>query len=258
MRVLSLGAGVQSSTLLLMACAGELALDAAIFADTQWESAATYAHLAWLEQQAQAADIPVHRVTRGNIRVDALASSRRAASLPFYLRNPDLSEGMLRRQCTGEYKIKPIRAQVRALGATAANPTTQLIGISLDECHRMKDSDVRFIVHEYPLIDRRMTRGDCLVWLYEHGYPRPPKSACIGCPFHANDHWRRLRDESPAEWADAIAFDAAIRTNARTRVSGTAYLHRQRVPLDQADIRSEQERGQMDLFGEECAGVCGV
>ena len=37
MRVLSLGAGVQSSTLLLMACHGELELDAAIFADTQWE-----------------------------------------------------------------------------------------------------------------------------------------------------------------------------------------------------------------------------
>ena len=38
--MLSLGAGVQSSTLLLMAREGELELDAAVFADTRWEPAA--------------------------------------------------------------------------------------------------------------------------------------------------------------------------------------------------------------------------
>lgn len=258
MRVLSLGAGVQSSTLLLMACEGTEPIDAAIFADTQWEPHAVYAHLSWLEQQARTAGIPVYRVTGGNLREDALAVGRRAASLPFYLVNPDGSDGMLRRQCTGEYKIKQIKSQIRALGATAEQPARQLIGISLDECHRMRDSDVRYIRHEYPLIDRGMTRHDCLRWMERHGYPRPPKSACIGCPFHDNAHWRRLRDESPDEWQDAVAFDRAIRHNARTAISGTAYLHRQRVPLDEADIRSAAERGQLDLFGEECAGVCGI
>lgn len=39
-RVLSLGAGVQSSTLLLMAVHGEIQIDRAIFADTQSEPAA--------------------------------------------------------------------------------------------------------------------------------------------------------------------------------------------------------------------------
>lgn len=46
MRVLSLGAGVQSSTLLPMAIEGELQIDRAIFADTQWEPRAVYQ---WLE-----------------------------------------------------------------------------------------------------------------------------------------------------------------------------------------------------------------
>lgn len=257
MRVLSLGAGVQSSTLLLMACEGELQLDAAIFADTQWEPAAVYAHLAWLEEQAQEASIPVHRVSKGSLREAALAGSTRSASIPLHLRNPDGSPGMLRRQCTKEYKIAPIRRQLRDLNATREQPATLCIGISLDEVERMRTSDVQYIRHEYPLIDRRMTRTDCLRWMAQRDYPLPPKSACIGCPYHDNARWRRLRDESPGEWQDAIAFDAAIR-NGRTRINAEAFLHRQLVPLDQADIRSEQERGQLDLFGEECAGVCGV
>src|SRR4051794_22841087 len=68
LRVLSLGAGVQSSTLLLMAVQGELDLDAAIFADTQWEPAWVYDHLTSLELEARRAGIPLHRVTAGSLR----------------------------------------------------------------------------------------------------------------------------------------------------------------------------------------------
>ena len=44
--VLSFGAGVQSTTLLLLSCDGLLPrLDHVIFADTQWEPQAVYRHL---------------------------------------------------------------------------------------------------------------------------------------------------------------------------------------------------------------------
>jgi hypothetical protein len=69
LRVLSLGAGVQSSTCLLMSLAGELPrLDAAVFADTGWEPKAVYAHLDRLEATATAGGIPVYRVSAGNLR----------------------------------------------------------------------------------------------------------------------------------------------------------------------------------------------
>ena len=65
-RVLSLGAGVQSTTLALMAAVGEIERPAAaIFADTQWEPEAVYRHLDWLEALLP---YPVLRVTQGNIR----------------------------------------------------------------------------------------------------------------------------------------------------------------------------------------------
>lgn len=62
--IISLGAGVQSSTLALMAVHGEITPmpDAAIFADTQAEPQSVYKWLDWLEMQLP---FPVHRVTKG-------------------------------------------------------------------------------------------------------------------------------------------------------------------------------------------------
>lgn len=49
MRILSLGAGVQSSTIALMAERGETdPIDAAVFADTQAEPAGVYVRTLWM------------------------------------------------------------------------------------------------------------------------------------------------------------------------------------------------------------------
>lgn len=256
MRVLSLGAGVQSSTLLLMAVHGELQIDRAIFADTQWEPKEVYDWLGGLVLAAGAVGIPVETVTAGNLREDALAASRRFASMPLHVLNTDGSPGMIRLQCTKEYKISPIQRRLRELGVTRKQPATMLIGISLDEALRMKPSRVQYVQHEYPLIERRMTRLDCLRWLSDHGYPQAPKSACIGCPFMDNARWRNMRDHHPVEWADAVDFDAAVRR--MTRIDGDVFLHRSLVPLPMVDLRTEQDRGQLDLFDQDCDGMCGV
>lgn len=256
MRVLSLGAGVQSSTLLLMAVHGELQIDRAIFADTQWEPREVYDWLGGLVLVAGAAGIPVETVTAGNLREDALTASRRFASMPLHVLNADGSPGMIRRQCTKEYKISPIQRRLRELGVTRKNPATMLIGISLDEAQRMKPSRVQYVRHEYPLIDRRMSRSDCLRWLSDHSYPQAPKSACIGCPFMDNARWRNMRDLHPAEWADAVDFDQSVRR--MTRIDGDVFLHRSLMPLPMVDLRTEQDRGQLDLFDAECEGMCGV
>lgn len=259
LRVLSLGAGVQSTTLLLMAVHGELRLDRAIFADTQWEPRGVYDWLGGLQLAAGLAGIPVDVVTAGNLRADA-AGSRRFAAIPLHVRNRDGSAGMLRRQCTKEYKVRPVQRVLRALGATARHPIALLIGISRDEAQRMAPSRVRYAVHEYPLVDLRMTRADCVSWLAAHGYPEPPKSACIGCPFMDNGRWRDLRDNRPAEWADAVDLDAAIRSN--TRIVGESFLHRSLVPLPMADLSTPRERasaaGQLDLFDDVSDGECGA
>src|SRR3990167_7074077 len=69
--IISLGAGVQSSTMALMAAAGEITPmpTAAIFADTQDEPSNVYRWLDWLEKQLP---FPVYRVTNGSLSASIL------------------------------------------------------------------------------------------------------------------------------------------------------------------------------------------
>lgn len=120
----------------------------------------------------------------------------------------------------------------------------------------MRDSQEKWARHYYPLIERRMTRKDCLAWLDAHGYPRPPKSACIGCPFHDDHHWRDMKLNRPDEFQDAVEFDHAQRH--QQYLTGEAYLHRSLKPLNEVDFSSVEERGQINMFENECEGMCGV
>lgn len=268
--VLSLGAGVQSSTLALMAALGLIKPMPrfAIFADTGWEGSATYEWLLWLEHQLP---YPVVRIRKGNIREDQIVARQRGgringarwASLPYFVDTGQAREGRIRRQCTAEYKIEPIemylRREVLGLRPRQRSPRevriVQWRGISADEAQRMRPSSHSWMEVRYPLaMELGLTRNDCLRWMERNGYPRPPRSACIGCPFHSNDEWRDMRDNRPDEWADAVSFDSAIREAGGMR--GKSYLHRSLLPLDQAPI--DGNLAQADLWGQECEGMCGV
>jgi hypothetical protein len=263
LRVLSLGAGVQSTTLLLMALDGEIGwLDCAIFADTGWEPKAVYEHLSFLEEKAQVAGFPIYRVSAGSLREKALRTLKRTgfAVLPLHGRAADGHKTMRRRQCTREYKVTPITKMIRQLlslqkGQRIPSGThvEQWYGISLDEAHRMRQNREPWITNVYPLIDRRMRRGDCVAWLISRGYSIPPKSACIACPYHDNKQWRDMKDNRPEEWADAVAFDAELR-----QYDNSVYIHQRLIPLDQVDLSTSEDYGQLNMFGNECEGLCSV
>lgn len=265
-RALSLGAGVQSTTLALMAAHGEIEPpDVAIFADTQWEPRAVYEHLAWL-RSPNVLPFPVNIVSIGDIRVSIRerrnTTGGRFTAIPWHTVNADGSERMGRRQCSSEYKLTPIMREIRRLlGKRPRDPIPAgsvdvLIGISWDERHRMRDARQAYMVNRYPLVDKQMTRTDCLRWLERHGYPKPPKSACIGCPFHDDAAWRDMRDNRPEEWAEAVEYDRMLRTGDSRGMRCTEYMHRARVPLDQVDFLLADR--QLDLWGNECEGMCGV
>lgn len=267
LEILSLGAGVQSTALALMACDGTLpGLDGAIFADTGWEPARVYQHLDRLERHLNDAGIPLHKVNKGNLRRDSIDPAHRFASVPYYVRNPDGSDGMGRRQCTAEYKLSPIMRKCRELLGAAppdyrrvpkGNIVVQWIGFSTDEIHRVNNRrDNQYSEKRYPLLELDMSRKDCQRYLAKVGWGDTAKSACIGCPFHGNAQWRDLRDNYPEEWADAVDFDRRIRKGGARGLppNGEAFLHRSRVPLDIAPIdkvtRREYGEMQIDIFDE--------
>lgn len=267
MNVLSLGAGVQSSTVLLMSCWGVLPkLDAAIFADTGWEPQAVYDWLTVLEVEGEKAGIPIYRVKHGDIRSDAIRSKmpynkddgERWASMPLFTDNTAF--GQLRRQCTKEYKIQPIERKVRELWGDqdrTVGCVSQWMGISGDEMRRCRTSRQYWIMFYYPLIfafDRPWHRHDCVNWLRQHGFDKVPRSACLGCPYHSDDEWRAIK-ANPEQWADVVAFDEAIRTT--LTIKSGAYLHRSCRPLPMVDLESLEDKGQQNWLNE-CEGMCGV
>jgi hypothetical protein len=268
LRVISLGAGVQSTTMALMAAHGEITPmpDCAIFADTQSEPTYVYEHLRWL-MSGNVLPFPVYVVTRGNLGEDIGTTNERRrfvkSLIPAYVRSNGNAGGMLIRECTRDYKIHPIIKKVRELAGLPPRKRApnhpiveQWIGISIDEAIRMKPSGHAWITHRWPLIEKQMKRSDCLRWLERRGFPIPRKSACMFCPYRSDAEWREL---PAADFADAVNVDQKLRdVNKNFRTKGEIYLHRSCLPLDQVDLSTPEDHGQLNLFNNECEGMCGV
>jgi hypothetical protein len=271
LHILSLGAGVQSSTLALMAAHGEVGPmpDHAIFADTGAEPAGVYRWLDWLEKQLP---FPVHRVMHkeGLLKEmeKTIASGGRFVTPLFYTATDGQREGQIRRQCTREFKIQPIERKIRELLGLAKGqrgPKHVAVvcwqGISTDEIQRARKGIEGWQQFRYPLIEKRMTRQDCLAWMAAKGYPLPVKSACTFCPYHDAALWRDMRDNDPDSWAEAVRVDKLIRSVHEKGTDGIEkelYVHRSLVPLEEVDLRTPADFGQLDAFSEECEGMCGI
>jgi len=271
--VLSLGAGVQSSALALMAAKGMIKPmpDVAIFADTQSEPESVYTWLDWLENQLP---FPVVRVTNGNLEEACLELVKNKkgqniskTAIPNFTQDKTNGEqGFMRQRfCTADYKIKPIMAWIKdrykiKRGEKVAR-ICQWIGISMDEIQRVKESQVKWMKHRWPLVEIGMHRPMILQWFKDQGYPEPPRSACYFCAFHDDNEWRRLRDEEPQSFAKAIEFEKEFQQSRQhiDQLNSVPYLHRSCRPLDQIDLRTDIDKGQSVMgFIQECEGMCGL
>jgi hypothetical protein len=257
MKVLSFGGGVQTCTMVAMCANGDLPKpDAIIFSDPGWESRLTYEYIKEFEIYMNKHGMKLITTKNGNIRHDLEHKGKRFVSLPLYS-HPN---GMLRRQCTSEYKIVPVQKKIRELCGMKYRqwmPRNEVhdlwLGISTDEATRMKPSRIKWLKNCYPLIDANMNRQDCLRYLTTRGIPIPPKSACIGCPFHDNHYWKEMKKNRPDEFDDACKVDDMVRTFSVSMKNKT-FLHNSRKPLREVNF----DDGQQDFFDNECEGHCGL
>lgn len=266
LNVIALGAGVQSSTMAFMAARGEIEPmpDAAIFADVGAEPDEVMDYFDYLEDELP---FPVYKVMSKDgltkeIERSVAGEVDRLGNPPFYTIK-DGEVGLLNRVCTTEFKIAPIKKKIREMlglkpGQRVSKDTrvTQWMGISLDEIQRLRESRDKWIEFRYPLVDMRMRRGDCLEWMSHNGYPKPPRSACVYCPYHDNKTWRKIKMTDANAWDEAVRVDRLIRDGV-TGTTSKLYLHQSGQPLDEVDFSNDFDRGQLS-FLDECEGLCGV
>jgi len=264
--VLNLGAGVQSSVLLLMACSGELEdrgwarPEVAVFADTQDEPSDVMEWLPMLRMEAHRAGIPLVEGTAGNLRQDVIDTAqgrrKRVSNPPVFVRDAHGKKQMIPRGCTRDYKIRVIRRELRLLGYGERRPVVSYLGLTVDEVQRMKPSDVQWASIDWPLIHLGMSRHDCELWLERNGYPKAPKSACRMCPMRSDAAWRQMKNTLPEDFASAVEVDRAIRAS-WPGLRGEAFLHSSLVPLEDVDFRNVEDLGQASIFDQQCeTGGC--
>ena len=247
--IISLGAGTQSSALLLLAADGELddLPRLALFADTGHERPATYE---WLKRLEAESSIPVERTTAGDLLEAATTDSFNP--IPLHTTNDDGSTTMGRKQCTYQFKIRPIRALLRRRGYGPKRPIQMLMGISVDEVERVKPSSVGWVENRYPLIDLGWRRADCIRYLRERMGEEPPNSACYFCPLVGDGRRLEIRASDPPTFERMVKADEAMRIGRNGReqfVSGSM------IPLREL---AEAADRQPSLFDAECEGYCGV
>lgn len=274
LRVLSLGAGVQSSYVLLKMFEEEIApADLILFADTGNEPKQVYQwldHLKKLVGSKLNIEIVRNNQNTGNIIDDYKAQDGRYALIPTHILKEDGSTGFGRRTCTFEYKIRPIQVRVREeLGVkTLRNKAVEMVmGISIDEIQRAKYPQTQWQINCYPLIENEISRSDCQHFFKHSNYGTPPRSACIVCPYHNNEEWFNLKENFPEEFKYAVEFDEWLRdpksesvgiNNFRRNDSKSEqYLYSKKIPLRVATFKEPSDY-QGSSFDDECEGMCGI
>jgi hypothetical protein len=177
--VISYGGGVQSTALIVLAMSEGWDIDEIVHVDLlDAESPATREYVAlfreWLRERGR--DVTV---IERNMYQDMLDNPG-FTPVPWHGRREKF---MLKRQCTREYKVQPLQRYL--YDRYPGERVGLMLGISVDEYHRMRDSSAARIEHVYPLVDRRLTRWQCRDIIERAGLAVPWKSSCWFCPFRS-------------------------------------------------------------------------
>lgn len=252
LRSISYGGGVQSTALLVLAAQGRINYPLFIMAnvgdDSEHPATMTYVRDVATPYAAEhGLELAVLNKERGG-EVETLYGKltrpgSRSTSIPYRskLDGPPMS-----RSCTAEFKMRVIGRELRRRGATAADPATVGIGISLDEIQRANRKPQPYETLTYPLVGvgeetgLKLNRLDCERVIRDAGLPVPPKSSCYFCPFHSPAAWADLARETPDLFEKAADLETHLRDRSLRDGNGPVYLTRFGIPLRDA-IDTDQE-----------------
>lgn len=221
--VLSYGGGVNSSALFFFIVEKQLPLDLVIFADTGEELPATYEAVERMKQECDKQQIPFATCRSHHGKLYDYYKAKRAVP------------SMMKRDCTGKFKVAPIRKYVRELYGKEEK-FLMYIGITIEEWHRMRDSNVSYITHSYPFCDAKITRQGNIEILKAADFAAA-KSGCIGCIYNKKQTWLKMAMQQPDEFARWEALDKGNMRYPQVTLSPAFKLE---------DIR-KQAKGQLQL-----------
>lgn len=256
LKVFSYGGGVQSTAALVLAAQGKIDYKTFLFCnvgdDSENPDTITYVHdVAMPYAQRNGIElIELQRTgTSEQKTLYALLMRENTPSIPVYLG----SGAPANRSCTRKFKVAVVDRWLKEHGAKQSGATVGL-GISLDEWHRMRtgsDPETPWKQVEYPLIDLRLDRAQCLTIIEHAGLPIPSKSSCYFCPFHTIRRWQEMRHTQPVLFQKACDLEASINERRAKLGKDQVWLTGKLKPL--AKVTTEYQQG--NLFEDDQA-IC--
>lgn len=242
LRVISYGGGVQSTAMLVLAATDRLGrVDAALFAnvgdDSEHPDSLRYVRevaTPWAAERG----LPVHELRRvkrdgtvETLKGRILDPTKKSIAAPWRGENGS----PMTRDCTSNFKVDVLARWLREHGATRQNKAEVLIGISVDEIERANNGQPRPTENRtYPLLDLRLTRGDCAQIIRDAGLPVPRKSSCYFCPFHNLRNWQEMRRDEPELFEEAACLEDYVLARQVTLGRFPLYLTGRGKPIREA------------------------
>jgi len=243
--LISFGAGVNSTAMTIL-LVNEGWRGPIMFADTgcEWPETYCFAEMFardWLAPRAM-------RITVLDGAYRAQASGRDERTLIGYCEGYAVTPFAGSRWCTQGWKSEPMRHWADAQGITE-----QLVGIAADEAHRQREL-------RYPLVERGITRADCIRIIEAEGLPVPQKSGCYICPFQRIGQWRDLYYRHPELFERAARLEelssARRGVQAHIRVGGEMTLRQMQARFERQTALFDEGEWDSLLRYKPC--VCGV
>lgn len=161
----------------------------------------------------------------------------------FFVKHANGKRGKLRQACTREFKITPLRREIRRIlyeryeihpsGGKIPGVIETWIGFAMDEQHRVKPSDRKYIALRHPLIEAGLDRPTIDGLYVQYGVPIPPSSVCNGCFSNGLGTFSQMHAHAPDDFEQACRVDDAVRDLRLFGISNPVYVSPTLLPLRQ-------------------------
>lgn len=248
MKILSCGAGMQSTALTLMSCENAKksnkwplvpVYDAVIFCDLGGEANWVYDQVKFMQHACGDAGIPFYILNEKNLYDDYIKNfgTSRVVTIPFWSIDENGKKGKLTRHCTIDYKILQIQKFFRwtllgyKKGQHIKSEDVQAhemhIGFSLEEKHRIFDSKHKMFINKFPLVEMGIERKDNYAYVRDVWGLETKASACLMCPFHTNYFFEYIKQYSTTDYEKVLVFDDLLENNKKIRQLEVKYIYQE-------------------------------
>ncbi len=199
-KYLSHGVGVNSTALMLLLIDENVEFES-VFSDTGCENPETYEYLEYLQKRG-------YEITKIIPQVKGQGENKGLLynNLYDYFWSWQGIPIIHWRECCAKFKKSPVDKYV-------TQPCEVMLGYDFNERKRRRTKNRKQIIFTFPLIERKITREQCVNIIREHDLLVPIRSGCYLCPYQSKKTWKRLREKHPHLFKKAMALEE----NARTR-----------------------------------------